>query len=232
MAEVSMLTRVNSYLRTKLPNPVISYKNLRTLIGILGMLLPVVCYFGGRWFAGLPLQRSISFYYHTNVRDAFVGLLVAVGMFMVTYRGYENIDNIVSHVIGAAALGIAIFPCLDAADPAKLVGFFQIAPKASNTIHVSSAATFFFLLAINSIFIFTLSDKPKDQMGDKKKIRNKIYVACGVIILLCMATLIAIEFTIPEAVIDSLGIVFWVEAVMLNAFGISWLVKGEAIFAD
>ncbi len=132
---VSMLTRVNSYLRTKVPSAVISYKNLRILIGILGMLLPAVCYFGGRLFACLPLQPSISFYYHTNVRDAFVGLLVAVAMFMVTYKGYENIDNIVSHIIGLAALGIAIFPCLFSETSVLPVGFFQIAPKTSNIVH-------------------------------------------------------------------------------------------------
>ncbi|MBU2590656.1 MAG: DUF998 domain-containing protein [Nitrospinae bacterium] len=231
MAEVSMLTRVNSYLRTKVPSPVISYKNLRTLIGILGMLLPAVCYFGGRLFAGLPLQPSISFYYHTNVRDAFVGLLVAVGMFMVTYRGYENIDNIVSHIIGLAALGIAIFPCLFSASSTSPVGFFQINPKLSNIIHLSSAGIFFFLLAMNSIFLFTLTDKTK-EMSDNKKTRNKIYVACGVIILLCILALIVIGLTMDQATIDKLSLTFWLEMVMLNAFGISWLVKGEAIFGD
>lgn len=231
MAEVSALQKLNAFLRTKVPSPVISYKNLRTLIGILGMLLPAVCYFGGKIFAGLSLQRSISFYYHTNVRDAFVGLLVVVGMFMVTYKGYENIDNIVSHIIGAAALGIAIFPCLLSAAVTTPVGFFQINPKLSNIIHLSSASVFFFLLAINSIFLFTMTDPTKEMTPNKKR-RNKIYVTCGVIILLSIAALIIIEQTMSEAVIDRLSIVFWVEFVMLNAFGVSWLVKGEAIFGD
>ncbi|MDI6800364.1 MAG: hypothetical protein QMD53_06890, partial [Actinomycetota bacterium] len=110
--ESSKIMQVTSLLRTKVPDPVISYKNLRRLIGILGMLLPLVCYLGGRLFSGLTLQRSISFYYYTNAGDLFVGLLVAVAMFMVTYQGYEVIDDVVSSVIGFMALGIAIFPCL------------------------------------------------------------------------------------------------------------------------
>lgn len=229
--ETSTLAQVVSFLRGKVTSPVISYKNLRRLIGILGMSLPLVCYLGGRLFSSLTLQSSISFYYYTNVRDPFVGLLVVVGMFMVTYQGYEAIDDLVSSVTGFAALGIAIFPCLFSETSILSVGFFQIAPKISNIVHLSSASVFFVLLAINSIFLFTLTDKSK-EMSDNKKKRNKIYIACGGIIILCIATLVIIELTMNEATIDRLSILFWLETVMLNAFGISWLVKGEAIFGD
>ena len=95
--------------RTKNDSLIISYIALRRCIGVLGMALPVVCIFGGWLFSNLEAQRSISFYYHTNMRDFFVGLLASVAMFLATYRGYETIDRIVSMLSGAAALGIAFF---------------------------------------------------------------------------------------------------------------------------
>lgn len=217
--------------RIKNANPVISYKNLRRLIGILGMLLPVICYLGGRLFANLPLEKSISFYYYTNVRDALVGLLVGVGMFLISYNGYEKIDSLISKVTGLAAVGIALFPCLGEIPSLGKVGYFQLDPSISNIFHVASASIFFVLLALNSIFIFTLTDD-KARMTKSKKIRNSIYIFCGIIILISIIALLIIQATVSQNIIDEKCIVFIVETIMLEAFGISWLVKGETIFTD
>lgn len=215
-------------LRTKVKSPIISYKNLRRLIGILGMLLPLVCFLGGLWFGHLKLQRSISFYYYTNVRDVLVGLLIGVGMFLTTYNGYEKIDSIVSKVTGFAGLGIAIFPCLSNINP---VGFFQLQPQISNGIHLTCASLFFILLAINSIFLFTITSDRSTMTQNKKK-RNVVYVTCGVIILLSIISLVIIELTVDPIIIKEKCLVFILETIMLEAFGISWLVKGETIFRD
>ena len=131
-------------LRLKNSNPVISFINLRRLIGILGMALPFVCIFGGFVFAQLEIQPSISFYYYTNVRDVFVGILVGVSMFLISYRGYEHIDALISNITGLTGLGIAIFPCFNTIF--EKVGFFQLEIKVSNIVHTVSAGLFFFRL--------------------------------------------------------------------------------------
>jgi len=218
-------------LRIKNVNPVISYFILRRLIGILGILLALVCYGGGRLFSDLSLQPSISFYYYTNVRDLFVGLLVGVSMFLITYKGYEVIDNIVSNITGMVGLGIAIFPCLFSKEVTMSVGFFQFNPELSNTLHLICSASFFVLLALNSLFLFTLTDKNKEMTENKKK-RNKVYITCGIIILASLISLVFIKLTVDPKIIDEKKIVFIFEAVMLVSFGISWLVKGETIWRD
>jgi len=157
-----------------------------------------------------------------------VGLLVGVGMFLTTYNGYEQIDSIISKTTGLAGLGIAIFPCLSNITP---VGFFQLNAKMSNGFHLTCASIFFVLLAINSIFIFTLTGD-KNTMTKNKKRRNAIYIACGIIILLAIVTLIIIEMTVDPVVIEQKCLIFYCETIMLEAFGISWLVKGETIFRD
>jgi len=215
----------------KSPNPIISYKNLRRLIGILGMLLPLIVWAGGALFEGLGLQRSISFYYHTNARDVFVGLLVGVSLFLITYNGYEAIDDIVTTATGTAGFGIALFPCLSSRGAVAPVGFFQLRPMVSNALHISCAGLFFVLLAVNSLFLFTRT-ADRGAMTRNKKRRNAVYVACGAAILAAIAALVLVQIIVPAETIDRSPVVFWLETAMLAAFGISWLVKGETIFRD
>ena len=49
---------------------VLPYKELRVTVGLLGMLMPLILYVGGRVIFGKVLQESISAYYHTGMRDA------------------------------------------------------------------------------------------------------------------------------------------------------------------
>jgi len=50
--------------------------------------------------------------------------------------------------------------------------------------------------------------------------RNVIYISCGVAIALCMLWVIYAEFTGAP--------IFWPEALALEFFAVSWLVKGRA----
>jgi hypothetical protein len=89
-------------------NPIIeSQLTLRKLIGTLAFILPVAVLLGG-----LPgTQESISAYYHTSMRDLFVGVLLGVGFFLITYKGYDGVDTKITTAAGIAGMLIAIFPC-------------------------------------------------------------------------------------------------------------------------
>ena len=52
---------------------------LRKAIGVLGVALPFLLWFGGL-AARVALQPSISRYYHTQMHDTFVGVLCAIGL--------------------------------------------------------------------------------------------------------------------------------------------------------
>ena len=123
-----MINEIVKYLDKKNDNLIISYKALRRLIGILGILLPVINILGGCLIGEEPIQQSISMYYYTNMRDFLVGLLFVVSLFLITYKGYNLIDLIVSSIIGIAGLGVAIFPCFNELFITQRVGIFQLFP--------------------------------------------------------------------------------------------------------
>jgi len=57
-------------------------------------------------------QTSISAYYWTldPERNAFVGVLCAVGVFLLLYKGYSWFEDRVLDLAGVSAVGIAFFP--------------------------------------------------------------------------------------------------------------------------
>lgn len=67
---------------------VFSYLTLRKTIGILGLSFPFLLSLGGLVLFGTELQQSVSFYYHTRMGDAFVGILCVIGFFLFSYKGY------------------------------------------------------------------------------------------------------------------------------------------------
>ena len=62
---------------------VISYLTLRKLVGLLGMLLPFVLFFGYLIFErDCTFPPSISHFYYTDLGNCFVGTLWAVSLFL------------------------------------------------------------------------------------------------------------------------------------------------------
>jgi hypothetical protein len=208
---------------------IVSYITLRKLIGILGILLPFACLLEGSLFQNLPVKDSISAYYHSNMRDVFVGLLVGVSLFLMTYKGYERRDTLMAIASGIAGLGIAIFPCSSRVEPSAAVGMFQLVPPIAEYVHYGSSALFFILLGINSFFLFTLGDKK--NWTRRKSNRNGIYRACGLVIFASLITLAVITIIVGGEPVNTVW-TFIFETIMLLAFGISWLVKGETLLAD
>lgn len=209
---------------------VISYLQLRKIIGFLGILLPFLCVVGSLRFAHIEMQNSISMYYYSNMRDVFVGILICVSLFLITYQGYETIDNVITNITGIMGAGIALFPC---GNPAygELVGIFMLPNSTTNWFHLSSAASFFILLAVNSIWLFTKSDKPVRRRS-KKYYRNIVYRLCGIIILACVGVLIPVMIFCSADFMNKTYIILALEIIMLFSFGISWLVKGGTLLKD
>lgn len=224
-----MFKQLINYLRTGSDRIIISYKALRRLIGILGILLPFICMLGGWLFANDSVQPSISLYYYTNMRDFLVGLLFVVSLFLMTYKGTFNIDMVVTTITGIAGLCVATFPCYNEQYEGQRVGIFQLYPETSNVVHLTCAALFFLLLAINSYFLFT---RIIDAVTPQKLKRNTIYRVCGIVIFGCLIGLfVSMIFLTPEQRAN-IRIVLILETIALLAFGVSWLVKGQTIWPD
>jgi uncharacterized membrane protein YiaA len=196
----------------------VSYLTLRRVVGILGILLPVLLVVGSSLVhSRLDIQNSISDYYGTEMRDIFVGVLFVVGLFLFAYRGYDGRDNIAGYLACLFALSVALFPTTSAS-------------QVIRTVHFISAAALFIVLAYFSLFLFTKTDR--DVLPRKKRIRNMIYRICGVIMLVCIVS-IALYSVLPyNASVATIKPVFWLESLALWVFGISWLIKGETLWKD
>ena len=204
---------------------VVNYITIRRAVGVSGLALPVMLLVGG-WIAGVPVQDNMSSYYHTPLRDIFVGTLCAIGVFLFCYRGYDWIENWSANIGGAAALGIALFPLDAGSDPLiqkSLVGY----------LHMLSGGVFFLTLAVYSLYHF-----PRDSGIEEEphlRERNFVYRISGIVILLCMMAMATYLFLPSESLKETLNrfnLLFWLEWIAVWSFASAWLAKGRAMVAD
>lgn len=203
---------------------VLSYLGLRRAIGILGVGLPFVLAVGKLLLQGPGLEPSISDYYYTVMRNVFVGMLCAIGVFLMSYRGYERSDALAGNLACVAAVGVALFPTAPARDPSSL-------QQAIGYVHYGCAAAFFLILAYFCLALFRKTD-PAKPMTPRKRQRNRVYATCGIVILACLAFLGLYAMALQGPAIDRIDPVFWAEAIAVVAFGVSWLIKGETLLMD
>ena len=203
---------------------VISYLWLRTAIGIIGIALPFALAMGKILFDDGGLQSSMSAYYYTNTRNLFVGSLCAIGIFLMSYQGYERKDNIAGKLACVFAIGVAFFPTtpeINATSGDQLTGRF----------HLIFAALLFLTLAYFSLCLFRKTDLTKPPTPQKRR-RNAVYSICGYTILASILLIVMVRVWLEYTVLQNFKPVFWLEALAVVSFGVSWLTKGEAILAD
>ena len=204
---------------------VVSYLGVRRAIGGVGLALPILLGPVG-WLLGIPIQDNMSSYYHTPLRDVFVGCLCAIGIFLFCYRGYDWIENWTANFGCLSALGVALCP-LDAGDDPlhqrSVLGY----------LHSFSGGMFFLTLAFYSLYHFPRSES--DGVAPHVAQRNFVYRASGLVILLSMLAMGAYLFLLPVGAkrrFNEYNALFWMEWVAVWAFAAAWLTKGRAILAE
>ncbi|THD76889.1 DUF998 domain-containing protein [Thalassobius vesicularis] len=210
---------------------VLSYVRVRQALGYLGVGFPILLVIGGL-LAEHAVAPSVSDYYHTTMRDLFVGSLFAIGVFLISYKGHplkngERLsDDLVATIAGIAAFGVAVFPN-ETVIPEHAATLSQaiIGYKAAAIGHYVSAMIFLGSLAYFCLVKFAKTAKPA---------RRRIYLACGwYIVLAGVAATVASYFKVAgnpdwRALVIDWRVVFWLEASGIWAFGLSWLTKGRA----
>ncbi|MFG3705838.1 DUF998 domain-containing protein [Micromonospora sp. NPDC047670] len=201
-------------------------RRLRLGIGTVGIALPVVLTVGNALLTGdLRLLDSISSFYYTDMRDVFVGAMCAIGVFLICYR-YRRLDDVLSTIAGVLAIAVAVFPAATGSPPGALTP----TDVTIGRVHQVAAAALFLLLAAFCIFLFPRTASTAPATG-RTRVRNGIYHACGIVIIGAI-TLAVASNALPDSTRDTLKPLFWCEAVAVFAFGVAWLVKGEAMFSD
>ena len=233
---------------------IISYLFLRKTVGWIGSLLPVVLITCNVIFFTTSLPGSMSGYYYTHMRNVFVGTLCALGVFLVAYAGYDEVDRWITNIAGIGAIGVAFCPtkppvCATGAPTcaAPSVRSLSAGQQAVGDIHLVLAAVTFIALGVMALRFAKSAGTPagrarmariryglgfagpgKDYRSPQRKRRTIAYRVCGVTILSCVG-LAAATNLLPASVKADGPWLFVFEALAVFAFGVSWFVKGQTL---
>lgn len=197
---------------------IIPYYVLRVLIGAAGICLPFLLVAGKLIYNNsFEIEYSISDYYDNGTAgDILVGILFALAFFLVSYRGYAAIDSIAANLGCVFALGVALCPTTSD-------------NKVVHILHFVFAILLFSVFIFFSIYLFR---KKSPHPTKQKKSRNKVYLICGIIMIVCIILVALSNFRFMWEPSKKYHLVFWLESIALAAFGFSWITKAEIVFED
>lgn len=197
-----------------------SYTTLRIGMAALAIALPFLLWIVGHILADLPLQGSMSAYYHAGggaVRDVFVGILFAIGFFLMLYKGFTIFENWALNLAGFFLLIVAAVP--------MAWGCGDACPKFS--WHGTAAVLFFLSIAYVCIF------RSKDTLGlisdpARARLYEKAYKILGGLMIASPAIAFILKFVLqPDPRKGS--VIFFIEATGVIIFGSYWLLKSKEI---
>ncbi|WP_213452060.1 hypothetical protein [Rhizomonospora bruguierae] len=220
---------------------VLSYLITRTVVGFLGILLPIAFIVGEAFYlrGSVQIRGSISAYYHTPMRDLFVAGLCVIGFLLMTYMSAQTRtwDFWLSLVAGIAVVGVAFFPtrrpglasgappCGGQPVPAGCAPMQQaLGETTTAVIHFTCAAVFMLSLAAIA-FLFGYREK-RFGINPGMALVQQI---CGWAIIAAIAW--AVLGFIVDLTVWELTPLYVGEVVSVWAFGISWLLKGRDLRA-
>jgi hypothetical protein len=170
------------------------------------------------------------------MRDFFVGTLAMTGIFLLAYRGHDRLDRALTLGAGLFALGVAAFPTIrtERGTPAEIaqaglerLGIFSLLGSTSRILHYACAVSLFLCLTGMCLQFTRHQGDPSPQ----KRQRNVVYRICAGVMVAAMLVAGAF-FLFREQWHGPADWLLIVETTLLGAFGISWLVKSEAILSD
>ena len=192
-----------------------SYVFMRRVIGWLAFTLPPLIVLGEPLvFDDRPVPLgSLSAYYYSGFREIFVGMLWAIGVFLVLYKWPERTrESRVSTVAGLAIVVVAIFPTGKPGDKVATTPLQDLLGEEwVERVHFGAAGIFIFLLS--RISRYWVRHRPE---------RKRLHRICEIVILL------ALGLAIVTGVTDQpdYGILI-AEFAAVWAFATSWLATVE-----
>jgi hypothetical protein len=191
----------------------ISYFNMRAAIGLCAMALPLLVLISSGW----SQQSSISAYYHVNSsRDIFVACLCVIGMFLLTYSGYSD-EEWLTRLMGLAAIGTGLFPTAQGG-VSTWVGY----------VHYGCAVLLLVGMSLLALYFFPKNQRITRFSETVKRTNAVAYQICGLVILSALMFLLGAYLFLGEKGIKESTILFWVELISIEAFGVAWFWKSHA----
>lgn len=220
----------------------ISYHKLQQTVGWIALLMPAAVRLVAYFAEGIFTTNSISAYYYTDLRDVFVGSLVAGGIVLAFFRsgdprdGWSRCDAWAARLAGLAAIGIALFPMdiaagvLDSPGTANADSEIRMVEALRAGVHGPIGyhfgfVTVFFVLTFYLV-AFAFRANTASAPTPEKLQRNKVYVACGALMGGAFLWIGALWLSGRQASI------FWPELLAVVSFSAAWLVKGQLVLKD
>jgi hypothetical protein len=182
---------------------------------VMGFALPLVLVGVGWSRHKLPMQDSLSAYYHAGdgaMRDVFVGVLIAVAALLILYKGLKKWEDWALNLAGVALVFVAWFP----------MEWPSGVSSSSWSIHGSAAIIFFLLIAVVCWFR-GMDDLCRADIGYEKVWRATYKVLA---ILMAVIPLSAYALSLIQG--SSRGILY-IEACGVWVFAGYWLAKALEI---
>lgn len=187
-------------------------------------MLPLILGVGGYWLLGIEIQENLSLYYHTPLRDIFVGIMFSIGLFLFCYIGSSPWENWTGNLACVAAIGIALFPIDPHADPLHQV-------TVAGWMHTMFGGVFFTCITIFSVHHFP-HNEPEDDSKEWLLSRVQIFRLSGAVLVGSVTVMGLYLFGLDREARQSMSdwnVIFWGEWVAIWAFAIAWLVKGRTL---
>lgn len=191
-----------------------TYVNLRRGMAIIAALLPFVLALGGLVIFRLPIQQSMSAYYHAGggvMRDAFVGSLIGVGAFLLLYKGYTAREDWALNIAGVLLILTALFPMN-----------WPSGEAGGKSPHGAFAVLFFLAIAYVCLFCANTIDL---VAPDAQRLPYRlVYRILGVLMIGLPLVAVALSYLLRPHSAERYTILL-VEAAGIWVFGSYWLVK-------
>lgn len=187
-----------------------TYFTLRVGIVVLSFALPLVLLIYSLASFGGLVAGSMSAFYGGVMRDWFVGILWAIGFFLINYKGFSALEDWLLNFAGVFAVLVAMTPCNCWGDTAL----------AKSTWHTVFAVAFFACMASVCLFCARDTITLLPEAADRDRFR-RAYVSIA--ILLAVSPLAAVATAYFAQARDSR--VFFIEWFAVWVFAAYWATK-------
>ena len=193
-----------------------SYFTLRWGLAIAAISFPWLLAGVAKLWRSIPMQASVSAYYHAGdgtMRNAFVGVLFAIGAVLYIYKGFSRAENIALNLAGILLVIVALSP----------MEWNCRSECARLSLHAVAAVLFFLCIA----YVAWWRAKDTRRLLDPKLSARyrKLYRGCGVALVVSPLAAVAVN-AFAQRLGQTSSIVFYIEALAAGIFGVYWIIKG------
>ena len=209
----------------------VGYIKLRTGMGVLALVFPLIFLISSWLLHRTEMQPSISEYYITREleRNLFVGVLICIGVFLWLYEGYSYWENRILDVAGILVALVALIPV---SATSFMLGDLVIPVRgkiggATFSIHGFCAVAFFIcIIAVSTVFSRTTLE---GRSVRAKWIRIYTLIATWMFVGIGLSVVSGVLHESWLGRIFNRKGVFWTEAFGVWGFATFWLVKTKEV---